>query len=362
MKKITSGLILHGLLPLSLALAASLAGCGAGEASLANSPDDSLAVLPVEVVQPETTDIFATFDTTATIASDAEAPVLTRAAGEVIEILVEEGDRVEKGQVLARLDGELLRLKMLQAKASLDMTSREYQRFLNLRERGLVSVSAVENLEFDVDALKATYELMRLNHGYTNIRAPISGVVSSRDVKQGTHVEAGATAFRITETSRLVAYLHIPQIELARIETGDEVVIRVDAMPGHEFRAGLARISPTIDTRNGTFRATVYIENQDGLLAPGMFSRFRIACEKHADALVVPNNALVQEDGDFVVYVVHDGSAVRRKVAVGIESGGLTEILEGLDANDRVVVTGQASLRDGSKVLASNRTSSSETA
>ena len=353
MRKIRSGLTLPALLPIAL-----LAGCGAGEASLANSSEDSLTALPVEVVLPETTDIFETFDTTATMASDAEAPVLARAAGEVVEILVEEGDRVEEGQILARLDGERLRLQMLQAKASLDMTSREYQRFVSLRERGLVSASAVENLKFDVDALTATYQLMHLNYGYTNIRAPISGVIASRDVKHGTHVESGAPAFRITETSRLVAYLHIPQIELARIETGDEAVVQVDAMPGHEFRASLARISPTIDTRNGTFRATVYIDNRDGLLAPGMFSRFSIACEKHADALVVPSSALVQEDGDFVIYVVNDGVAVRRKVAVGIESGGLTEILEGLDANDSVVVTGQASLRDGSKVLASNHPAS----
>jgi membrane fusion protein (multidrug efflux system) len=350
--------IRSGLAPLTLLL---LAGCGAGEAGLANSSEDSATPLPVEVVRPETTDIFETFDTTATIASDAEAPVLARAAGEVVEIRVEEGDRVQEGQILARLDGERLRLKMLQAKASLDMASREYQRFASLRERGLVSASAVETLKFEVDALTASYELMRLNYGYTNLRAPIAGVISSRDVKHGTHVEVGTPAFRITETSRLVAYLHIPQIELARIETGDETTVQVDAMPGHEFRASVARISPTIDTRNGTFRATVYIDNEDGLLAPGMFSRFSIACEKHAAALVVPSNALVQEDGEFVVYVVNEDAAVRRKVAVGIVSGGLTEILEGLEPNDRVVVTGQSSLRDGSRVLASNRAASSIT-
>lgn len=335
-----------------------LGACGDGEASLASSSEDLTTPLPVEVVAPETTDIFETFETTATIASDAEAPVLARAAGEVVEILVEEGDRVEAGQVLARLDGERLRLKMLQAKASLDMTSREYERFLSLRERGLVSASAVENLKFDVDGLTATYELMRLNYGYTNIRAPIAGVISSRDVKHGAHVDVGTPTFRITETSRLVAYLHIPQVELSRIESGDEALVQVDAIPGHRFQASVARLSPTIDVRNGTFRATVYIDNQQGLLAPGMFSRFSIACEKHADALVVPRHALVREDGDVVLYVVNEGIAARRKVTVGIESGEVAEILEGLDANDRVVVTGQASLRDGSEVLASSRSDS----
>ena len=337
---------------IALTSAAALSGCGAGEANVANVAEAEV-LMPVEVVQPVTADIFETFETTASLGADAEAAVLARATGEVVELLVEEGDRVEEGQVLARLDDDRLRLQMLQAKASLDMTTREYERFVRLRERGLVSSSAVENLQYDVDALRASYELMRLNHAYTQIRAPIPGVVSGRDVKVGTHVETGAQVFSITETTKLVAHLHIPQVELSRISMGDEVLVKVDAMPGHEFRATLARISPTIDTRNGTFRATVYVMNEEGLLAPGMFSRFGISFAKHAGALVIPTRALVEEDGTHVVYVVTDGAAIRRVVEVGITSDSVTEILAGLDASDSVVVTGQASLRDGSKVLAS---------
>jgi len=341
---------------LSILFAATLPACGTGEAGVAEPLEATASLpLPVDVALPETMDIFETFETTATIESDAEAPVLARVAGEVVELLVEEGDRVKEGQILARLDGERLRLQMLQAKASLDMTSREYERFVNLRERGLVSASAAENLKYDVEALTASYELMRLNYEYTKIRAPIAGVISNRVVKAGTHVEAGTPLFSITETSKLVAYLHIPQVQLGRISTGDEVVAHADAMPGYEIRALLARISPTIDTRNGTFRATVYIDNENGLLAPGMFSRFSINCEEHEDALVVPSRALLREDNQYVLYIVNDGAAARRSVEIGVESGGMTEILSGLEAGDRVVVTGQASLRDGSKVFANNR-------
>ncbi len=345
---------------LSLLCAGALQGCGTGEAGVA-ADAEAVLPLPVEVVLPELRDIFETFETTATIESDAEAPVLARVPGQVVELRVEEGEQVDAGQILARLDGERLQLQMVQAKASLDMTAREYARFQSLRERGLVSASAVENLKYDMDALTASYELMRLNHDYTKIRAPIAGVISNRAVKQGTHVESGTPLFSVTETSKLVAYLHIPQGELARIGTGDEVVAKADAMPGYEFRGRVARISPTIDTRNGTFRATVYIDNDQGLLAPGMFSRFSINCEEHEDALVVPSRALVHEDGQFVLYVVHEGAAVRRSVTVGIESEGMREILDGLDATESVVITGQASLRDGSKVMANSRTSENVT-
>ncbi len=351
-----------GLLATTAAMTASLSACGVGEAKTSDSAEAATATpLPVEVSLPSTADIFATYQSTTTIRSDAEAPVLARVSGEVVEILVEEGDNVEEGQLLARLDGERLRLQMIEAKANLDKTAKEYERYVELHERGLVSASTFEGLKFDVDALNASYELKRLNYNYTKIRAPISGVVSSRNIKLGQHVMAGAAAFKITDTLVLVAYLSIPQTELSKISAGDTARVRVDAMPEVEFSAVIARISPTIDPRTGTFRATASIDNLDGELAPGMFGRFNIAYEMHADALLIPSVAVLEEDNETVVYVVNDGSAMRRAIEVGIQSDGLVEVLDGLDANDQIVVTGQGGLRDGAKVLASQEMQASFT-
>ena len=334
-------------------LAMTLAGCGAGVASPGEpgAPDVAMP-MPVEVTLPRKAAIFATYHTTTTIASDADAPVPARVDGEVVAILVEEGDRVTAGQVLARLDGERLRLEMHKAKADLEKTRREYERFISLQQRGLVSKAALEDMKFDLDALQAGYELQRLNFSYTNIRAPISGVVSARDIKIGQHINSGAATFRITDTTRLVAYLRIPQSELSKFEAGHVAEVRVDAMPEQVFKATIARISPTIDARNGTFRATAYIDNEAVGLAPGMFGRFDIAYEEHADALVIPRAALVEEDSQTVVYVVNDGAAVRRPIETGIEENGLVEVLSGLGENELIVITGHGSLRDGSRVLA----------
>ena len=124
-------------------------------------------------------------------------------------------------------------------------------------------------------------------------------------------------------------------------------------MPDQEFSATVRRISPTIDTRNGTFRATAYVDNDNGLLAPGMFGRFEIAYEKHSEALVIPVAAVLEEDNVSVVYVVQDGTAVRKMITTGIEEDGQIEILSGLAGDERIILTGQNSLREGSKVLAS---------
>jgi membrane fusion protein (multidrug efflux system) len=124
-------------------------------------------------------------------------------------------------------------------------------------------------------------------------------------------------------------------------------------MPDNNFAATIVRISPTIDARNGTFRATAVIDNTDGNLAPGMFGRFTIAYEKHTNALVIPTNALLDEDEETTVYVVRNDEVIRRAVEVGIEEDGRVEILDGLLDDDQVVVVGHSGLREGSKVLAS---------
>lgn len=344
-----------GIAALFSLLALALTGCDIGEAKLADKVEqDTATPLPVEASLPERADIFATYETTGTLNADSDAPVLARVAGEIVEILVEEGSHVEKGQVLARLDGERLRLEMLQAKASLEKVQLEYKRLVDMQKRGLVSAAMYEGLAFDVDALRASYELKRLNYSYTKIRAPIAGVVTSREVKLGHQVYINDPLFRITDTSRLVAYLKIPQTELVKFSAGESITLHVDALPKVMFAATIERISPTIDVRNGTFRATAYIDNRDNSLAPGMFARFSIAYEKHTNALVIPTAALVKEDSLCVVYVISDGAVQRRRIQTGIESDGKIEVLSGLDIKEPVVTTGLAGLRDGSLVLAAN--------
>ena len=339
---------------LALASTLQISGCGVGQASVTDSDVAAAATpVPVETSTPFRSDIYATYACSASITSDADAPVMARVSGEVVELVVEEGDRVNEGDVLARLDGQRLRLEMLAARANLDRAQKEYTRNEDLHERGLISSAAFEGLKFDLASLQASYDLTNLNYGYSSIRAPISGVVSSREIKSGENLAVGQVAFRITETKELVAYLQIPQSELMKFDAGLDATVRVASMPNSEFAATIVRISPTIDSRNGTFRATAIIDNTDGNLAPGMFGRFTVSYEKHANALVIPADALLDEDEQTSVYVVKNDEVVRRTVEIGVEENGRVEILGGLDENDEIVVVGHSGLRDGSKVLAS---------
>ena len=332
-------------------LTLALSGCNDGNAGEAVAEIEATP-LPVAVGYPEIADIAARYETTGTLTTDAEAPVTARTAGDVVEILVEEGDAVSKGDVLARLDGERLRLTMLQLRAEFERSTREVERLANLHDRGLVSSAQYESLVYDARASKAAYELARLNWEHTEIRSTIDGVVSSRQVKLGSNLAEGDTAFVVTNDRELLAYLDIPQTELVKFRRGHVAQLSVDSDPGMSFDATVTRISPTINPTTGTFRATMLIDNEDRKLAPGMFARFQIAYETHADALVVPASATLVEDDVTVVYVVEDGAAVRRPVDTGIRSGDYIEILGGLSTGDTIVLRGQSRLRNGSRVLA----------
>lgn len=338
----------------SLAASSLVTGCGVGEANVAEA-DTAPETMPVavEVAIPIRSDIYATYSANASLSSDYDAPAIARVAGEIVELAVEEGDRVTAGQVLARMDGDRLRLEMLAARANLDRAEKELTRHADLHARGLVSSSLFEGLKFDLQSLQATYDLKQLNYEYSIIRAPIAGVVSAREVKLGQNLAEGDIAFRITETSELLAHLQIPQSELSKFSAGHAATVQVASMPNRQFAATIVRISPTIDSRNGTFRATAKMDNADGVLAPGMFGRFTVAYEKHANALVIPKSAVLDEDQEKTVYVVQNGAVVRRVVETGVEEKGLVEILSGLKEYDEIVVVGLGGLRDGSKVLAS---------
>lgn len=341
----------HGIALATLLLSAILSGCGVGEASVADI-DEAALPIPVEVTRPERADLYATYEATATIESDRVAIALARVPGEVVEILVEEGQHVAAGDVLARLDGERLRLEMLAARADLDRARDEYARHQDMHARGLISASMYEGMQYDVEALEAVFKLAALNYDYASIRAPIAGVVASRDIKHGQTLAANQQAFSIADTGELIAYLKVPQSELGKLDAGDTAMVSVDALPGVPIYSSIARISPTIDTNNGTFRATAVIDNTVGLLAPGMFGRFTIAYEKHEQALTIPVRAVVEEDDEHFVYVVNNNAVERRPVRLGIEYRQDVEVLDGLSAHEQIVVVGQSSLQDGAKVLA----------
>ena len=318
-------------------------------AEAAKTEDDTPAI-PVETSVASRGDIYAMYSGTAPIEALAEAEVIAKVAGEVREILVEEGDDVRSGQVLARLDGDRLRLELKQAEANLRKSQRDYQRNVDLKKKGLISVGDFEKIKYETEALEATYNLARLEYSYTEIRAPIDGVIAERFVKVGNTIDANSVTFQVTSLEPLVTYLHVPEREYRRIDRGQAAMIEVDALQGKEFQAAVTRISPVVDPATGTFKITVEVSDSSRRLKPGMFGRVNIVYDMHAQALQVPRGAIIDEAGESSVFIVEDEIAVRRLITTGYANNGNVEILDGLTGSEKIVVVGQTGLKDGSKV------------
>jgi len=334
------------LLSLTVALAV---GCSNGKAK-DKGPVEADAAVPVEVQSLRRAAMLAVYSGTAPIEAHEEAEVVAKVGGEVRQIFVEEGDVVKAGQVLARLDGDRLRLDVAQTEANLRKLERDYNRQLELSQKGLVAKGTAENAKFDLDALRAAYDSGRLELSYTEIRAPIDGVVSARYIKLGNTIAQNAPTFRVTDLDPLVAYVHIPEKEFRKLAPQQTAEIVVDALGGDRFAGAISRISPTVDPKTGTFRARVEVPDPSRRLKPGMFGRVNIVYERREDALQLPRAAIVDADGEQSVFVVEDGKAAQRPVRTGLASNGWVEVVEGLDGTEKVVVVGQGGLKTGTVV------------
>lgn len=347
-----------GVLIAAALLTLLLAGCSGGDndnstadnADTENGEDKPAPVIPVEVIDVTRGDVFAAYSGSASLEALEEATVVAKVGGEVREIRVEEGDMVERNDVLARLDGDRLRLALEQSRANLAKLQREYDRSVELNKKGIVAASAFETQKYELDALKAAFKMAELEYRYTTIRAPISGVISRRDIKVGNTIEPNAPTFGLTALDPLVAYLFIPEREFGRIAADQPVRMRIDALPGEEFVGNIARISPVVDAESGTFKATVEVTETSGRLKPGMFGRFSIIFDQQRDAMLLPRDALIETSSGSSVFAVRDGVAKRLSVETGYTWNEQVAILSGVEDADRVVVVGQPALKDGTKV------------
>jgi membrane fusion protein (multidrug efflux system) len=344
---------LHRISAAAFACVLLLSACQPGEEATEEN-EEEVAPVPVETSQPVRGDVYAVYSGTAPIEAFAEADVIAKVEGEVREILFEEGDEVKTGDILARLDGDRLRLELNESRARLDQMKSDFQRNKDLREKGLLSEGEFEKLRYDLEALEASFNLASLELDYTQIRAPIDGVVSERYIKVGNTIRVGDPAFRVTSFDPLVAYLHVPEREYRQIETGQPVAIDIDALAGQRIMASVTRVSPVVDPETGTFKITIEISDDQRRIKPGMFGRMSIVYDVHANALQVPRSAVVEDMGNQSVFVVEDDKAVRRIVKTGYGNNGMIEITEGLSDGDAVVTVGQVGLKPDAKVTVIN--------
>jgi RND family efflux transporter MFP subunit len=265
---------------------------------------------------------------------------------------------VKAGQLLAEIDAPDIVQEYNKAKADSDLKDETLKRYRELLAGKVVSQQEFDTLEASAREAQARLVNASANMEYTRIRAPFDGSVARRYVYPGDLISEAARGgdqppiFLVINEARLRIATNVPQNETSKIHIGYPVDIEVDSLPGKSFRGAISRIDALLDETTKTQRVLIDIDNPDLKLRAGMFASIVLHLEHEANALTVPREALQGTADQPFVYVVADGRARVRPVELGTQEQQFVQVLSGLGAADRVIMTGGQSLVDGASVTA----------
>ena len=266
------------------------------------------------------------------------------------EILFEEGQTVEAGDVLVKLDNLEPVADLAAAKAALVESRASYKRSSELFRTGVGSESQLLQDEARKIADEAMVSVAEARLAETIVRVPFAGRIGLRRVSLGSLVGPGTVITTLDDTDVIKVDFDLPEVYLSRLEPGLTVRARSAAWPDQEFVGSVSSVDTRVDTVSRTIRVRSVMPNENGLLRPGMFLTVTLLNES-VEALVIPERALIPERSMQYVFVVADNRiAERRVVRIGRRRPGEVEILEGLSAGEMVIVDGTQKARDGQAV------------
>jgi len=353
-------------------LAAALFGagaCGGGDSRASAAPSgeggkgdkDKAAAppqaAPVEVATLRRGPMEAVLRFSADLEAEEAVPVHSQSPSvrRVVQLLVEEGQRVGRGQLLAKLQNDEQRSGVARVEGQLGKAKADHERQKRLFAEKLISEQQFTESRHELQQLEIALDEARQSLGYTDVRAPIAGTVAVRRVKLGDAVTMDQSLFDIVDFDTLVVRVFVPERELGRVRAGQPARITAQARPGVVFPGVVDRVAPVVDPKSGSVKVTVRVPQQPGLM-PGMFLDVQLVTNVRQDALLLPKRALLLDHDQAWVYrvkadetverlMVHPTLEDARHVEVGPVPGQVA-----LAVGDRVVVAGQAGLKPGSKV------------
>jgi RND family efflux transporter MFP subunit len=348
-----------------LCLAAS-AGCGRKSAAGEDAGEAATAVAEVTLTRVTRADLTATMSISGTIAGlpNRDVRVSSLVAGRVAQVMVAEGDRVEQGQVLGKIDDRPFRDQLQQAeaavaraKASLENARLSAARNQNLFERGIAARKDLEDArmqlgvaEADLRQAEAAQALTRLQLARTEVRSPVSGVVVKRFVSGGEQVDGTAAQplVEVADIREVELLANVPATSIHSLHAGQTIPVSTGErnLTGH-----VVAISPAVDPATNAGLVRIRIANPQGVLRLGMFLTAQAPLERHTNALTVPPQAIYRNaQGQPQVYRVHGDVAEAVPVQVGIETPERTELMRGVSEGDTVILTGGYGLGSKTKV------------
>jgi membrane fusion protein, multidrug efflux system len=299
-----------------------------------------------------------------TLYPNDEVTVSTEVDGILKSVLVDEGAPVSKDMLLAVVDDTDYNLEVkraeaavLQGEATLANTRLEFQRKESLYLKDLVPKQDLDNVatrlslaEAEVDRAKAALALARQKLGKSKVYAPLAGFVRVKRVSRGEFVKNGSPLFMIIQSNPIKLRFTMTEADVGKVKIGQDVSMRVDALPEREFKGEVRTIYPSLDEKTRTLMVEALVPNPEGELKPGLFAKAVLFTGESRETVVIPITALLYEETRVKAFVEAEGRAKERRLKVGSKYGEFMEIVDGLAERENVVVAGQQSLSEGVKL------------
>lgn len=325
-----------------------LTGCTDDPARIKKKPSRPAQLIELSSANTET--IQHSSQRTGSLHARTKIQLFNQEEGALTELPFYEGAIVKKDDVLVRIDDKLLRAEFDKANATRRQAEQDLARLIKLRAKRLVAEEELTRAHTALDVAKADESLLQTRLGYTRMHAPIDGVISQRLAEPGLVVSKHTHLLTLLDTSSLITEVAVSELLLPGLSIGDDVEVRIDALPGQSFMGKILRIHPSLNvaTRSGIVEIVLDPPPQGAL--PGQLCRVTLQSPPQA-RLMIPFSALRRDqEGEFVFTVNDEHKAIRSPVHSGLRIEQKIEILEGLKDGQQVIIKGFLGLKDGKPV------------
>lgn len=303
----------------------------------------------VNVIAPRDAQLANVIEAVGTAEAQASVNVVSEVDGRLVEVLFREGQQVEAGALLARLDDRQARAALARAEAERMDADAAWKRASQLQSSQVLSEAEADTLKAALKAAQANHDAASADLADHRIRAAFAGVVGLRRVNEGAYVKAGDIITTLDDLQQLQVIFSVPEKYLGQLANGQKVEVTSASYGNKRFVGEVSRIDTRVDAVNRTVAVKADIDNGEGLLRPGQFLQLYLRTGER-DALMIPEQAVLTEGAVSFAYTVNDGVAQRNEVKTGSREQGWVEVIAGIGENDQVVINGHARLGTGSKV------------
>ena len=284
-----------------------------------------------------------------------EVTLVAESQGSIQYLRVEEGQKIRKGQVIAKIDAVSLNSQLNSAQSAFAKAEKDVARYERLEKVGAVSQSALEDSRIQLENARANIAQIQQQLGFTTVKSTINGVVNSLMVEETSFVMPGNEIAEIVQIDRLKIEVNIAEDNLSKIKEGQEVTIKTDVFPLKTFEGKVSTISVKADASR-KFKVTIEVKNTDQNLRAGLFAEVNFDALKanEQEALMIPREAIVGSLQNPSVYIIENDTAKLKKIEVGAVVDGDVVVLSGLNGGEQVVTKGIINLADNTVVTISN--------